>query len=212
MGLAVSVGAIAYLNIHDQEGADGLRKSLAKANSVLVENGLPEHTEPEVLPPVKSRGAALGFPYSFPHYLRRFAAHASTKPNWKPKPFPASSDPVDDPVVIDELTMFRSHLICHSDCEGFYLPVDFAEPLFASENRVPGGMLGSSQGLMRELISVAPFLDIKLSDGQLSDTEAARINETAFADGPFRIELMVWLTLFEAARLSIKHGAAISFG
>jgi len=36
--------------------------------------------------------------------------------------------------------------------EGFYVPVEFPEPIFDY------GLLGSSQGLLRELIYLAPFL------------------------------------------------------
>jgi hypothetical protein len=211
MGLAVEVGVLAYLNDNDEEGATWLHERFVKVNEVLVENGLPSHVEPETLPPMNNRASLKSYPYSFLHYLRRFAAHVSSDPNWKPTPVAESEDPADDPVVDDETAMFNSHLLCHSDCEGFYLPIDFAEPLFADEDRVPGGMLGSSQGLMRELVAVAPFLGINLSDGTLSDAEAIRINSISETEGWFWIEQAVWISLFEAMRLSIEHKSAICF-
>src|SRR5690242_1632466 len=114
MGLAIEVGMLADLNEND-EGAGWLRESLNKVNEVLAEHGLPSHSEPETVPELPNRASLLGFPYSFLHYLRRFAAHAATNPDWKPKPFSESEDPAEDPVVIDELAMLESHLLCHSD-------------------------------------------------------------------------------------------------
>jgi hypothetical protein len=212
VGLAISVGLLADLNENDQEGAKWLRDSLNKVNEVLRENDLPQHTEPEKLPKLMSRASTNGYPYSFLHHLRRFAAHASQNPNWKPKPFPDTEGPADDPAIDEESSRFESHLLCHSDCEGYYLPIDFPEPIFADEERIRGGMLGSSQGLIRELIAVAPYLSVKLIEGKLSDAEAARINTLVEAEGQFWIELLVWIDLFEATRLSIEHRTAVCFG
>jgi hypothetical protein len=64
---------------------------------------------------------------------------------------------------------------------------------------------------MHELITLAPYLKIKLQNGELSDSEATRINEELEAEGTFWIEKCVWLSLFEAARLSLKHKSAICF-
>jgi hypothetical protein len=211
MGLAVEVGMLADLNVNDEEGAAWLRESLSKVNEVLAENGLASHTEPEVLPALKSRAIIGSYPYSFLHYLRRFAAHAWTNPHWKPTPFTDSEDPAEDSAVAGETAMLTSHLLCHSDCDGFYLPIDFKNPLFADEDCVPGGMLGSSQGLMRELVGIAPFLGVQLTGGNLWDTEVGRINGIIDAEGPFWIEHAVWISLFEAARLSIEHKSAICF-
>lgn len=209
MGLAVEVGVQSYFMENDEDGAKSMRQSLKKVNAVLAKKGLPEHVEPERLPKLESRAACNSFPYSFLHYLRRFYAHASANPRWKPKPFPMTQDPAEDPVVEDAMLMFESHLLCHSDCEGYYFPIDFDEPVF--EKQIPGGMLGSSQGLKRELVITAPFLGIRIKDGALSDAEANRVNERAKTEEGFWIEQLVWLSLFEAARLSIEHKTAICF-
>jgi hypothetical protein len=210
MGLAIEVGMLAY-RIENDEGVDSFRKSLDRVNKVLAENNLPSHVEPEVLTLSKNRAQLRGYSYSYLHHLRRFAAHAIADPDWKPTLCPPGENPARDPVVIDESSMLSSHLLCHSDCEGFYVPIDFDDPLFADKSLIPGCMLGSSQALMRELIEVAPALGITLDGGQLSDAEADRINSVVEASGPFEIELAVWLSLFEAARLSIQHGTAICF-
>ena len=211
MSLAIEVGMLAYLIQNDEEGAEFFRESLDGVNVVLAENNLPPHVEPEVLELSRNRAWLLSYSYSYLHHLRRFAAHAVAKPNWKPRPCPPGENPAKDPVVDDESSMFRSHLLCHSDCEGFYVPIDFNDPLFADEGQIPGGMLGSSQALMRELVAVAPVLGIELDGEQLSDTEADRINNVVGKEGPFGIELAVWISLFEAARLSIQHRTAICF-
>jgi len=51
----------------------------------------------------------------------------------------------------------------------------------------------------------------KLVDGNLSDEEAGRINQEVAKQGALSIEKMAWISLFEAARLSIEHKTAIVF-
>jgi len=211
MGLAVEVGMLAYLLENDPEGADWLRESFESVNELMADNKLPPHHEPERLSPLKNRASILSYPYSFLHYLRRVAAHVAEKPGWAAKPFPESSDPAADPLVDKHSAYLESHLMCHSDCEGYYLPIQFKKVLFDDEDRIPGGMLGSSFELQRELIAVAPALGIRLENGQLSDEVADRLNVEIEAESPLWIEKAVWLSLFEAARLSIEHKTAICF-
>ncbi|HDS1209335.1 TPA: hypothetical protein QDZ84_004402, partial [Shewanella algae] len=98
-----------------------------------------------------------------------------------------------------------------SDCDGFYLPIKFDEIIFDDEDRIPGGALGSSYKLLEELIFIAPKLNIILKDGQLSDSEADRINELAESEGNFYREYCVWIALYEAASESIENKTAIYF-
>lgn len=216
MGLAVSTGMLADLKRHDPEGFEWISESLVSVNEVLVESGLPPHNEPEELAEGDgSRAGSGSFPYSFLHYLRRFYVHATTDPDWTPTPVAEGEDPADDPVVEEESYMFASHLLCHSDCEGFYLPVDFDEVLVDSQDqdRIPGGLLGSSYRLRDELLAIAPALGITVTDGELADAEADRINREGFEEADrFWREKIVWLCLFEAARISIAQNTAIHFG
>lgn len=108
--------------------------------------------------------------------------------------------------------MLDSHLLCHSDCEGYYVPVAFDEPLFLPPDAgvAGGGMVGSSQGLLDELRGCAPALGIALDGGELTDDEARRVGDLPETD-PFMIEASVWLTLHEACRASIAGGHAIVF-
>jgi hypothetical protein len=210
MGLAIEVGSLAFLKTADAEGYEWTRQELAAVNTVLAEAGLPQHTEPDELPELASRAGLTSFPYSFLHYLRRVYANLDKNPQWRPVEVAEGDDPTKDPAIDHQLFVkMTSHLVCHSDAEGFYVPVDLAEPLV--DDRLTGGILGSSQALQRELILIAPALGIKLTDGQLSDAEAERISDAADEDAPWERELTVWIALYEAARLSIAHNTVIKF-
>lgn len=211
MGLAVTVGMLSDLSEHDPEGAEWLREALRSANSLLAAHGLPMHEEPIIPFDGASRCSLDSYPYSFLHYLRRIYAYVVRDPKWQLQPVEDDEDPADDPVVEEETMQMRSHLLCHSDAEGLYLPIDFEEVLFDEDGSLPGGMLGSTQQLMRELLALASPLGIKLPNGELSDSEASRLNDDVETEGPFWREKCVWLSLFEAARLSLKHKAAICF-
>jgi hypothetical protein len=105
----------------------------------------------------------------------------------------------------------ESHLLCHSDCEGFYVPIEFKDVIVNDDGRIPCGMLGSSFALLKGLQAIAPALGIRLASGKLSDEEAEKINSEVENQPVLWIEKTVWLSLFEAARLSIQHKAAICF-
>jgi hypothetical protein len=205
MGLSISVGRLARFIAEgdDEEAVEYARDGIREINRVLAANGLPPHVEPEELPPFHDRCRASGLPYSWIHYLRRAVAYARRAPEeFVP---PMSGDPTEDPRVDDELTIFfDSHIICHSDADGFYVPIDFPEPLYYD-----GGILGSCQGAMRELIQTAPLLGITLVDGQLTDQMADAIN--AEDGGPLYVERQVWLQLYELFRQSIEQRAAVWF-
>jgi hypothetical protein len=216
MGLSMSVGLLAFYREEESEGADWLRKALKQVNRVLKSNDLPPHEEPEVLPPLESRfHAFVGQPYGMLHYLRRAVAHALSGRKTL-KPFDGD-DPFEDPLYDSVLCSSESHVVCHSDCEGFYVPIDFPESLYdelpdRSKRCIPGGILGSSQGVMHELIRTAPLLKIPLRNGKLSDREAEKLNHDKEADTPLWTERMIWFKFYEVARLSIAHGTAIVFG
>jgi hypothetical protein len=205
MGLAIGIGVLADLIIHDEEGADWQRRSLAQLDAVLVRNGLPSHREPERFANPLRRHSCTSFPYSFLHYLRRAFAHVREDQS---VPDDEQLRPEHERVVEDAGTMFDSHLLCHSDAEGLYVPIDFGAPIF--DDDVPAGMLGSSQALLRELIEVAPHIAIDLVDDR--PTPACEAALRKIEDGaPLWRERLVWYALFEAATLSIQHGTAIVF-
>jgi hypothetical protein len=210
MGLSVSVGHLTYLLAEgDRSERRAARHDLREINRVLVENGLPRHAEPAALPRMRNRYRGIGLPYDWLHYLRRAVAFARQAPE-EFTPVAEGEDPSEDERVEHELLgVIESHLICHSDCDGYYVPIDFPEPLFDDTDELPGGMLGSSQAAMRELILVAPLINIRTRNGRVSDELVKKIN--AERRGKFYVERQVWLELFEAFRLSIQHGTAVAF-
>lgn len=210
MGLAISIGLLADLIENDSEGEDWLRGKLVIVNKNLRKEGHPDHHEPETLPPINRRIGTSSFPYSFLHYLRRVYARVKQNRDWIASPLPEGANPARDEAVEEETYMFSSHLLCHSDAEGFYVPIDFKSPIFSDD--LPGGMLGSSYRLLEELRLVTGSLGITLDDdGNLSDEEAKRLIDLAWEEDPLHREYETWLTLFESARISIAHKTAIVF-
>jgi hypothetical protein len=179
----------------------------------LTAHGLPEHVEPAQLPKFPYRGQPLSFPYSWLHYLRRAVAFARQAPE-QFGPVRDGENPAADERIDEELSVFMdSHLICHSDCDGFYVPIDFPQQLYDDEaGGLPGGILGSSQRALQEVMQAAPLLGIPLVDGKLSDEAAKVIAEERDGSHPYWIERKVWLTMFEAFRHSIEFKCAVVFG
>lgn len=188
MGLAVSIGVLADFLLADEEaGVEWFVSELEFVNRVLAENGLATHEEPRDMPEYENRAPINGYPYSFLHYLRRVAALRFNDPEYLAIPFPNGEEP-DHPLLEKEYELLRSHLICHSDAEGFYVPQDFTDVLFDDTcGELTGTMLGSSQQLLRELISVAPALGIALEGTQLTDEEAAQLAEEIDREEPLWI-------------------------
>jgi hypothetical protein len=225
MGLSISVGALAFCLEHDAEGADWLRKDFKEVNRVLAAHGLPPHVEPESLPPTPSqpeltfdrglrRGMWLsGMPYSWLHYLRRAVAFARQAPG-EFHPVPDGEDPSRDERIDRELSVLMdSHVICHSDCEGFYVPIDFPEPLYDDrDDGVTGGIIGSSQRALQELLQAAPLLGIPTQDGVLTNEDAMAIIQEKEGSHPLWIERHAWLYFFDRLRESLALRSAIVFG
>jgi hypothetical protein len=213
MGLSLSVGYLAWLKKEesDSESVIWLREDLVHVNRVLRANGLAEHVEPEDLPELVDRGL-LGFPYTWLHYLRRAVAFARQAPA-EFVPLPEGQEASEDDRIDRELSVFMdSHLICHSDCEGYYVPIDFPEPLYDSSNQLVGGILGSSQRALAEVLLAAPLLGIELEDGKPTKMAVDTIREEEDNAHPLWIERKVWLAMYEKFRLSIEHRTAVVFG
>ena len=217
MGLDIGIGVLAGLRDDDPDTAEWVRYELEAINRVLASNGLPPHVEPERLPPLPDLPGLSGWPYTWLPYLRRAVAYALRCPEGF-RVFRENEDPTEDEMYDCMLATSESHIICHSDFEGYYVPIDFPEPLFddlpnGDPGRLAGGSLGSSQGGLQELVKTAPLLDIPLSaEGQLSDQELAAIADPSPDSHPHWIARQAWLGLYGAFRQSIEFRTAIRFG
>lgn len=214
MGLAIGVGMLARAirTDNDSKRADQIRRELNFINDALRQRGLETHQEPESFASSPTlRATVTSFPYSWLHNLRRFAAHVMRDPKWIPYPLEPGEDPAEDPVLHQMYHRLESHLLCHSDREGYYLPIDFDELLLDPDHGIRGGVLGSSYRLRDELTSIAGALEIEMEGNSLSDEVAGALSKQRPTEVPFAVERLVWLALFEAARESIEKQTAIVF-
>ncbi len=230
MGLDIVVGMLADLAESDEEGFATLKKSFDSLNGVLRSKGLPEHREPESADWVSWSAQMYG--YSGLHYVRRLGAHL-----WSGNALPApwGKDRPEDPVLeaihkhgeprasgffgkllgkTKSLGRPFEHLIIHSDCEGYYVPIDFERVIFCEEKQAPGGMIGSTQRLKAELEVLAQAVELPLTlDPECEEVWDA--SDSPSATGPkwtrYGIESFGILRLWHACQLSLKRGAAVVF-
>jgi hypothetical protein len=211
--LAISVGVLACGPDADPEAVAYDRKNFRHINRVLAANGLPPHEEPESLPAFPYRGQLISFPYAWTPYLLRAVAFARQAPD-QFSPVREGENPARDRRLDAELYTFaESHLICHSQTEGYFVPVDFPDPLCDKRKRgLTGRILGSSQRALKELVQTAPLLGIPLKGRKLSDKAARTIAKEPDESHPFWIERKVWLSMFEAFRDSVEYKCAVVYG
>lgn len=189
-----------------------------KVNAVLAERGIAERYERPEVDYLAAREAAyledlrecgyVSMPYSFIHYLRRFAVRLRLDPGWTPT---LIEDPDEDEVYrsffkdyFDAPELLTSHLVCHADSDGLYVPIDFEEVIH--DRRLPGRLLGSSVRLLGELRALAAPLGVRF-DGDRPDVNDRDLEE----DVPYFRELYSWQSLYDAARLSVALKSAIAF-
>ncbi len=209
MGLNISPGRLADLRVNDPDAAADLRKLITSANRTLKANGLRTHAEPEDLPGLPERFNRNSVPYGWFDRLKRAVAYARNRPK-KFKPLPTGKDAAEDSWVIQELCTLESHIICHSDCDGLYLPVDFDSPLYSERKSDVAYMgLGSSLAGLRELVLTAPLLGIELNEGILDPKLVRRIFREKEGSHLFEIERKTWLAFFEAFTLSLEYKTAV---
>jgi hypothetical protein len=226
MGLDVVVGVFGEF---DEDGCAEFAEDFAVVRRHLSAAGLPAWEEPRL----DADDVVLEdmYGYSGLHHLRRVAAHLAASGT---VPAPAGQNPEDDPVlkaayagspshamVVKGTMVDRSgaagahtfdHLIYHSDCEGYYVPIDFAPVLLSDD--VLGGYLGSSQRLLEECLRVAEALELPIDldpdSDEVEDLLAGQVEATAEWQR-HAIASLTCLQLIEAAWHSIDTGAAIAF-
>jgi len=171
-----------------------------------MKNGQAKHTEPSEIPEIELRSIG-SFPYSYLHYLRR--VFALDKIGKAITPLSGDLKPEDDELIREAYQSLDSHLLCHADDEGYYVPVEFNDVIF--DEAVPGGMLGSSQKLLSEIISIAQHIDVDVNGQDISTTTKEALAK-ADESHQFSIERTVWFNLFENCKISLEHNTVISFG
>ncbi|SHJ19697.1 hypothetical protein SAMN04488096_11051 [Mesonia phycicola] len=214
MGLTISSGILVDFKDNEPEAFEAYKAIFENINTILAKNGVAPYEEP-----IEMNKEPLqfgGFPYSFLHHLRRFAAHVwEQKDNenwdWTPTPFSIDDEPGADAILEEHYTYMSSHLLTHSDAEGFYLPVELPEVLFDTEEApVPGAMIGSSYDLLSELKSLTAHLGIGLDEND-NLTNVDELNAIITNEDNFWIEILVCVTLIDAAKFSIQNKTAILF-
>ena len=107
------------------------------------------------------------------------------------------------------------HLMCHSDCEGYYIPQDFPEVLYPNnELNIPGDMIGSVPRLMNECRALARALNLPLDLEPDSDEVLEAVEEHPGKGEGWKknaLESYVCLRLLQACDVSLRTMAAIVF-
>ncbi|GAA2102861.1 hypothetical protein [Actinomadura alba] len=227
MGLDVVVGVFGEF---DEDACAEFAEDFAVVRKQLSAAGLPDWEEPRLTEDDVVLHDMYG--YSGLHHLRRVAAHLAAS---GAVPGSSDKDPTHDPVLkaayaggashsmtikgesVDRRGAAATvptfdHLIQHSDCEGYYVPVDFAPVLLSDD--VLGGYVGSSQRLLEECLRVAEALglpiDIDPESNEIMDLIAGSAEPTAEWQR-HAIASLTCLQLIEAAWHSVGTGAAIAF-
>jgi hypothetical protein len=218
MGLAVSVFHLVDVMANDgsEEAIRYLRGQFDRINAALKKYKLPPHDEPETRPAkAKLRRHVGSFPYDYLRHLRRFYENVRRHrgdpeayplvPRRKEAQIAEAEEWIADTLEYD----FSSNLLVHSIHEGYFVPMPQDDPILGD---VPGAFIGSTNGLLAELALLAPYLDIKLTRGKLSDKEHAKL-WAACNDRkePWMFEKTTWLTLHENAQASQRWGTAVVF-
>jgi hypothetical protein len=191
--------------------AKAYRQEFETINRLLVK----ERLDPLDLNVVPNRSSTPRFSASFPtsafYELYQFYACIAAELGFT-LPYTPEQEQTLASEVEDSATSLTNHLICHSDRDGYYLPRDFDELIFDSSKQVAGEFLGSSPRLLKQLVYLAPHLQIQLENAQLTDGEVERVKTLLrVPENVFATLQMVWLALFECARVSIETDAWVVF-
>ena len=140
-------------------------------NTILAEQGLPEHEEVQgglSAEALRTRHPVRALPSSWLDRLKSLQAATLVDGGRDIKTAPAlrafmARADRDELIAAAHGAGHRTHLLCHS-AGGFFVPVDFGAtpPPYDRLGRMPGGWLGSSVQLLDELLALSPLLDISL--------------------------------------------------
>ena len=187
---------------------DRIQEDFVAINKTLQKQGLPAHMET-----VDSGEENLKFPevcwrYSSIHYLRYLAAKFIENPLWVPDKASANKSKIPARLCKQICEEKQSHLICHSDFDGYYLPIDFELIIF---DREVGVCLGSSVQLHKELEDLAKKLNLDLGDYTPDLEELFKVREREFKKDFLGTHKWLLLCLYNIATASILYESAIRF-
>lgn len=212
MGLGISVGLLCDQARNDPEGYEHYRTAFEHLTNALAPEGVDWHEPQTIHNAGDEHDFSASFPYRYVSHLRRiYTLTLLGEPVTPAASISEAQYESDQEQVTDEMTMFASHLLCHADDAGYYIPVDFPDPLFLPQQaKIPGGgMVGSTQQLLAELMGFAPAIGIHLDErGEIQQTQAA---ESAGDADAFEPEPYAWSQMYQACRASIASGHAIVF-
>lgn len=214
MGLNIVVGAL--VDAEDDDYTEMVRADFVAIGELLERAGARQWTEPDLDEEEGAEFEAWG--YSGLHTVRRLAVHLAADGRL-PEPLDRTQRATDDPLLSKVYEDLPSdppgpfdHLVHHSDCEGYYVPVDFAHVIV--DKKAPGGYLGSSVRLLAETRRLAEALGLP----EDLDPDSEEVSDAVDAEDPaaegwqrYRVESYVCLQLLRAAKLSVSTGAAIAF-
>lgn len=217
MSTHLTVGWLNEMRLCDEEGFQQARRDFAQTREVLQARGLTEYQEPEVL---TGQGfSATVTPSNGIAYLQRLAVYL-----WQKNTLPAPlTEPMDNPLaerhmesayedcyflpeVPNQAGQRYVHLVCHSPRDGWYLPIDFADPFTEGRQQY-----GSAVRLEAECAQVASTLGLPL-DLEPNAPEVWRaVDNLGGGTGweRYGIEAHNCLLLHKAARIAQETGAAI---
>jgi hypothetical protein len=199
MALSITVG------VPRTSERDQLLSQLARLADVVRDEGV-DWVEPESSRLVYSKGLSYGAVAALKRVAARIAAGEDVPPLG-----PGGLTAQDREFIDDEASLLRSHLICHSDSDGYYIPVALSEPLFVdpSHGIAGGGVVGSTEALTRELVACASAIGIEVQAAGSVDVDA--VLATPYKH-PQYAEKVAWARLYAACEVSTRTGSAIVFG
>ncbi|HOP73962.1 MAG TPA: hypothetical protein PLC07_02775 [Bacillota bacterium] len=218
MGFKITVGILGHLKrCGDNDQFIYFSEIFQRLNQALQAEGHPTYKEPSH---ANGDSWTVRMEYIGLYYLKRLAAHIAL---YEELPKPVYGEPFEEDnsfhTYIDTLglsaeTHHFDHLLFHSDCLGFYLPVDFETVIFPDiELEIPGDMIGSSYRLRDECRNIAKYLQL---EGEFHFKPDEFLKACEHPEGgalwqQYPVESYVCIVLYQASLKSIQSGSAIVF-
>lgn len=178
-------------------------------NQVLQDNGLPLHIEPDATVIKREILPWTSCAYSKINDVRYIAAKFIENSLWLPDISWQKNREISQELYARISQEKRSHFLCHSDVSGYYVPIDFET--FIVDEKIRGGMVGSSNHLAKELEELAKKLNFNLGKytPNLKKLYQQRIDE--LNNDSLKDQKWLLLCLYNIALASVRYGSAIYF-